>query len=534
MSREDGYAILSELAKSAGQGVGWDANTKNVSVGGQTYTPDQLTGMGGKMEGGRWVMPTSQANNIITDAKNKNASNVHVADVMGTYDKGLAGQMQSANADLQNNYKNELAQLELAFSEAINSGAMSVREAEMDFAKQKEAILQRSYQDSERSALYGQEMGIQNSQQMMGMMASDNQRTNSMMNENVMSRDTRIANLKDKLNSLGHEKNVRSGMLLSNLNAGTAKLAGDAMFNRANTEMGLKNDEWKRLESQKYQTSERLGGQEFQKDIQKTQFSNDLHKMAVENGYNVEGMRMQFDNQVKLEGIRMSNDITKINLSNANAKEMLALETENWMKKIGFENTEKYKYMLKENATNTINDIKAYEREAQRKLDQFTPGTTEYKAMKAEIEFTKQEMANQKMLDALFDVQVHNELSKNGIDLNLATQATPKKPFEAMIDSYVADFMAGKTLFTASKNAKETYMGSFGSNRNEIIASKEALTKYLDSLSGTKIETQLKDQGVTKKDFIDTLYKMINEAPDANTIMNTIGGGLILKANEYK
>ena len=48
-------ATLRDIAKNKGLNVGYDEMTKNVTVGSQTFTPDQLKGMGGQLVNQSWT-----------------------------------------------------------------------------------------------------------------------------------------------------------------------------------------------------------------------------------------------------------------------------------------------------------------------------------------------------------------------------------------------------------------------------------------------------------------------------------------------
>lgn len=68
-STNNNYLVgLRDAAEGSGINVGWDANTGNVSLNQQQYTPQQLSSMGGKLENDKWSLPSSAVNALISNA----------------------------------------------------------------------------------------------------------------------------------------------------------------------------------------------------------------------------------------------------------------------------------------------------------------------------------------------------------------------------------------------------------------------------------------------------------------------------------
>ena len=116
--------------------------------------------------------------------------------------------LNSQLANLQAQVQQQLTELEQAYSTAISEGQISVRDAQRDFEAQKAEIENKAYQQAEATKGYGSQMGIANSQQMIGLQQNDNSRVNSLNNANASDRDNRVADIKDRINALTLNKNL--------------------------------------------------------------------------------------------------------------------------------------------------------------------------------------------------------------------------------------------------------------------------------------------------------------------------------------
>lgn len=60
---------LRDVASRYGFNVGYDAQSGNVTVGNKVYSPQTLAAMGGFISNGRWQLPSSSINSLLTAAK---------------------------------------------------------------------------------------------------------------------------------------------------------------------------------------------------------------------------------------------------------------------------------------------------------------------------------------------------------------------------------------------------------------------------------------------------------------------------------
>lgn len=110
-------AILSDEAKKLGINLGYDAKTKNVTVGDKTYTPDQLKGAGLTLSGGRWQGDTTSLLNPtpqVSPAQQMMSETqpTYQAPDYSSYVNSLAEQTKAKNvADLQRAYEKSIGSL---------------------------------------------------------------------------------------------------------------------------------------------------------------------------------------------------------------------------------------------------------------------------------------------------------------------------------------------------------------------------------------------------------------------------------------
>ena len=506
--KDEALVILRDLAGQQGKEIAYDANTKNVSVGGKTYTEGDLVGMGGQKVEGKWSLPSSTANQMLNGTPAQpTAQETHTNDMSDFYDKGIASNLESMNATLQNNLKNEMANLELTFQQAINSGQMSIREAEEAFAQQKLAIEQKAYQDSEATMVNGQQRGMQNSQQLAGMVASDNQRANSLINNNVRDRDTRIANIKDKLTSLATEKGVRSGQLMNQFNTDQTKMIADANSQKMNAMAGIKQADYEfnqkathdikmQDDQQQFTDSQSTKANNFAMKLNNTQASQRLTEMAKANGYELGQMAVQHEYQSKQISQQIGGNLAGIRLQNSNAEKMLELETKAYIEKQGFVMNKEYETFLKQNSTEQINLIRAEEREMRKQELALDPNSREGKLLIAQ----NKEKIKQMMVEASAQTYVQLQMAKQmDFDPNKAYEKTSAEKGSAgeqfaqalSSDPSLMGFLKASKISNTVNNQKVIdsmmemiFKDNYKSNDKEIIKQREAMERYLKNYTG--------------------------------------------------
>ena len=76
---------------------------------------------------------------------------------------------QTQKGQLEANLAKQIADLEIAYNSAVEEGKLSVKEAERQFGANKADLEKQAYLQSEETKAYGNDMGIQHSQQMVGL-----------------------------------------------------------------------------------------------------------------------------------------------------------------------------------------------------------------------------------------------------------------------------------------------------------------------------------------------------------------------------
>jgi len=211
-------------------------------------------------------------------------------------DKSAEGYFTNQKGMLESAKASGIAELEKVYADAVNDGRISVREAETQFENAKAEIEQLALQDQEYTRLTAQNRGIQNSQQMIGLIQGDNARKNKLINSSMSERDLRINNIKDRINSVMQKKNLDIVNLNSQYDAGLIQARGQADMIKAEAMQNLALKNWEMSESDKYankqmetqfnyKIKEMLKSHELDLDTLDVQFQNELKKMGMENSY---------------------------------------------------------------------------------------------------------------------------------------------------------------------------------------------------------------------------------------------------------
>jgi hypothetical protein len=217
----------------------------------------------------------------------------------------------------------QLASLQKAYADAVANGEMSVREAEEAFKTQSGEIEKQAYLDSEASKLNAEGRGIGNSQQFMGMMASDNAREMGLHNSNQGARDKRVADIRDRIKAITTQRDLD----LANVNNQFAnQMSGARAQAQGNLMQGLTslfsddlasqrdylNNSRLQTDAQKHQKAMQDDSQLFDKvmqddmqlhdkDIEKLRHNYTLEVMAKEFGYDIKKMdRQQIQDLAKM------------------------------------------------------------------------------------------------------------------------------------------------------------------------------------------------------------------------------------------
>lgn len=348
VKKEDGMTVLRDLADANNVNLGWDANTRNVLVGDKQYTREQMQQMGGVLNDGRWSLPTDTANSMFGLSTPPPTTDTPTAEgnplqsILDMINSANEGWLQTQTAIAKGNMENQLAELQASLNRAIQEGQMSVIEAREAYEKQKGAIEKQAYADSERTGLVAEDRGIGNSQQMLGMMASDQARANSLKNENIVNRDNRILQIQERIKGLSADADIQKniiqrnyenqilsaqGQANQNVSGATADLMKEDYFSSKNQEF----QKWMQEDNQEFQSGENQAQRDWQSSeagidrqwksmesalgrnhdvvMQGNQFAHDAKMTAVKFQNDLVAMSKQFGYNMSMENLRSSNNI---------------------------------------------------------------------------------------------------------------------------------------------------------------------------------------------------------------------------------
>ena len=253
---------------------------KTGNAGQQACAKNQLANFDNIYSDAQSTQPIQNNNSPI---QNNNSMN----DIMNALAIMSGAYMQQQQAMLEATRQNQLANLQKAYSDAVAQGKMSIRDAEDQYAQQLDAINQAAYQDAERTKLYGQNMGLSNSQQMVGLMQADNARKNSLLNQNMTIRDKRINDIRDRINAITAQRDLDIANINAQYYAGLQQAMGTAMMNMGNNAFGLLQNDY--LANREHQRALELSNIEYEraKEMMDKEQRFALEKMEKEYGYSV-------------------------------------------------------------------------------------------------------------------------------------------------------------------------------------------------------------------------------------------------------
>lgn len=217
-------------------------------------------------------------------------------------------QFAEQEAMLGRQRESQLAELQMMYAQAVADGEISKQEAQEAFAKQKAEVDQQAYLDSQATNLSAQDRGVGNSQQMMGMIASDNARTAGLNNGNMSERDKKLSDISNRLNQIKTQKNVDTQRINADFDY---QLAGAKAGSNAQMNQGLLD-----LNRENYFMDK---GHNQQKELVQIEFNNSLkllteeqkHKLAYlakEHGYDLAKMDKQKAIDLILQNDAQSHD----------------------------------------------------------------------------------------------------------------------------------------------------------------------------------------------------------------------------------
>lgn len=268
-------------------------------------------------------------------------------------------QFEAQKAKLDSMLNSQISQLKMAYEQAIADGQISIRDAESQFQSQKQAIEKQAYLDKERTDLYTQDMGIQNSQQAVGLMQGDNARKAGLLNQNMTERDKRVNDVKDRLSAIRKQKDIDLARVQSEYDSGILGARADANKFVNQNSFGLMQDDY---------TANR--NQSFAEKNLETQFQNSLKSATHESNLAIERMNVQQGLDLAKMKQSLADDIKKMSVQFGYSSALNAQEQKNRLATISAE------YSTKVRA-----EEDAYKKQLARDLAGITPGTDEYRVI---------------------------------------------------------------------------------------------------------------------------------------------------------
>lgn len=222
----------------------------------------------------------------------------------------------------------QIAELQKAYANAIEQGQISVRQAQADFAQQAEMINQQAYQDAQGTNLTAESRGIGNSQQLLGLMAGDNSRKNGLINQNMTTRDRRIADISDRIKNITTQSNLDMANANATYNYGLASAKGQIDANRYNKLFDVQHEDYTANRDNQFDLNKMNIQQRYVLDQMAKQQGYDLAKMdkqqvqqlaqmAKAQGYDLEKMKQGNYYDMLLQNDAQAHDVGMFNRQSA-------------------------------------------------------------------------------------------------------------------------------------------------------------------------------------------------------------------------
>lgn len=209
--------------------------------------------------------------------------------------------LKQQDASLKQARDGEINDLNKGYNEAINAQKTEQRNTQTAFEDQKKAVQNQAYLDRHQTNVVAEDRGIQNSQQMIGLMQGDQMRTKSLLNENLTKRDRRLSEIRDRMNTIKLNKQLdiknanrqyslgRSGAqagIDANVMEAIANLRADDLNSQRQLQNALKQmetqhgyDRTMQNDRQSFDQAMQNNQQAFQREMTQTEFKN-AQKMA--------------------------------------------------------------------------------------------------------------------------------------------------------------------------------------------------------------------------------------------------------------
>ena len=237
------------------------------------------------------------------------------ASIQDSLKQAQSSYMTNQKALLDSALSTQLAKLQNVYSQAISDGQISIRDAQDQYATQKATLEQQAYQNSEKTNLYSQDMGIQNSQQAIGLMQGDQARANSLSNQNMTARDKQINDIKSRLQNITNQNSISMVDAQAQHDYGLAQAQGTADMNYANGLVSLKTDALNANRAQQnnldglavndiYAKQNASIANDYQNALVDKQQKYTVDNMYTQGKLDMEKLQKSFENDVAMAGVQ--------------------------------------------------------------------------------------------------------------------------------------------------------------------------------------------------------------------------------------
>ena len=445
--------------------------------------------------------------------ESKYGSNVSLADAYMHYYEDFGGQQtqqQTQPQDIQNFWQNasnsfydsqkalfdkqlseEITNLQIAYNQAINEGKLSINEAKEQFEEQKKALEQQAYQQFKATSLYGSEMGIQHSPQMVGLQQSDNARFNSFHNENAKVRDRRINEIRDRINQITMERDLKltDAQAQHNYNLAGAKAQADQIYNQSMGQFMIDDYFTGRKEQHDYNMLDRQFDQTkelryldwgFKKEemaladyyyTKNLKYASDLkiNEMYVGHKLNLEEIDVMFNNTIKELHVKYGLDSKLQSQAHSNAIAEISARVKAEAKAADAE----YEKAKQRQALSLGLPANATEKQIADKME-----AKEWERWEKEVKYKRDAAIQDSIAMGITEYEINQILNNPDLQLN------PKKPKDYTANSPLGKFDPGGNMlnfFTGYNKKNEKY--------KEEEAKKQAA---LDAINRLKSNTGIK------------------------------------------
>lgn len=297
---------------------------------------------------------------------------------------------QSAMIDSAMNTK--ITALQKAYDDALAQGNISKQQAQADFEASKNQIMQDAYVQKQATLLGASDRGISNSQQLVGLQQNDNARQNTMVNQNTNTRDQRIADIQQRLDSIKmqNELDIASAQSEGAYSKAQAKAQAGQMYNgnMLNLESSLFNNNMQNANqlnqmsvSHQYDQQNMATQQQYNQSNMKLGLQIDLSKMRTQQGYDLQKMDKQQSYDLSKMAKQFGYDMSKMSTEQRNALSRISAQSKAQMQ------AQNDNYVIQRN----------------RVMASYTPGTPEYKIRMAQVNDANDQAMKQYASKAMYD-----------------------------------------------------------------------------------------------------------------------------------